>query len=129
AQEVGGGQIPVNVQKLRGDEAQLVKLLDVLATKVALLNAEPTAGSRILQLQPPETPNDKDYSRLVKFGGATGLGMFGLVLFGIAFLEFRARKVNGVEEVTQDLGLSVVGTMPRLPVRARRNATANGSAR
>src|SRR5205823_14549038 len=99
-----------------------------LVDKVAFLKIEPSAGSRIVQLQPPETPNDKDYSRLTKIGSAAGLGMFGLVLFGVAFLEFRARKVNGVEEVTQGLGLNVVGTMPRLPVRARRQAGANGSA-
>src|SRR5204863_6680359 len=54
--EVGSAQIPLPVQKLRGDEAQLVKLLDVLATQVALLKSEPSAGSRIVQLQPPETP-------------------------------------------------------------------------
>jgi capsular exopolysaccharide synthesis family protein len=53
--------------------------------------------------------------------------VFGLLLLGVAFLEYRVRRVNAVEEVVQGLGLPLVGTLPALPARARRplSATAN----
>src|SRR5204863_224002 len=56
------------------------------------------------------------------------VGMFGLLLFGVAFREFRTRKVTGVGEVAQGLGMSVLGTLPALPARAR-GAAAGGTAK
>jgi capsular exopolysaccharide synthesis family protein len=110
----------VPVEKLRDDVEQLNDVVKNLAREVALRKAEPTMGSRIVVLQPAETPTDKDYSRFTKLAGGAGLGLFVLGLFGVGFWEFRTRKVSGVEEVTKGLGLGLVGTMPRLPARARR---------
>jgi succinoglycan biosynthesis transport protein ExoP len=115
----------VAVEKLRDDVDQLNDVVKSLAKEVALRKAEPTMGSRIAVLQPAETPQDKDYSRFTKVAVGGTLGMFGVVLFGVAFLEFQRRKVSAVEEITQGLGLGLVGTMPRLPARARRPVTGN----
>jgi capsular exopolysaccharide synthesis family protein len=119
----------VIVEKLRDDVEQLNDVVKNLAKEVALRRAEPTMGSRIVVLQPAETPTDRDYSRFSKFALGGGVGMFGLVLFGVAFLEFQARRVSAVEEVTQGLGLGLVGTMPRLPARARRAVAGGQSAK
>jgi len=118
----------VTVDKMRDDVKQIEKTQETLAGQVALLKAEPAASSKILVLQAAETPTEMDYSRLLKLGSAGGLGAFGLVLFGVAFLEFRSRKINGAEEVIQGLNLPLVGTMPQLPARARRpvQGTATG---
>jgi capsular exopolysaccharide synthesis family protein len=110
------------VQKLRDDVTQMEKAQEMLALQVALQKSEPSIASRIVVLQPAETPTDKDYSRFMKLGLAGGLGMFGLVLFGVAFLEFSSRKINAADEVTQGLGLTLVGTLPRLSARAQREA-------
>jgi capsular exopolysaccharide synthesis family protein len=50
--------------------------------------------------------------------GMTGLGMFGLCVLGVSFLEFRARRVSGFSEVAYGLGLKIVGVLPQVPVRA-----------
>lgn len=117
----------VEVEKMRDTIEQISDTVKNLAREVALRKAEPTTGSRIVVLQPAEMPTDKDYSRLIKFAGAGGLSVFGLVLFGVAFLEFRSRKITDVEEVTHGLGLELVGTIPQLPLHARRPATGNAS--
>jgi len=57
--------------------------------------------------------------RSIAAGGA-GAGGFLLVLFSIAFIEFRARKIDSADEVSLGLGLPVVGTLPALPVRRSR---------
>jgi capsular exopolysaccharide synthesis family protein len=116
----------VLVENLRGDVKHTEETLARLAHDVALLKAEPTATSRIVVLQAPETPTERDYSRLLKFAASGSFGAFGLVLFGVAFLEFRSRRVSAVDEVTQGLGLQLIGTMPKLPTRTRQ--TAGGSA-
>jgi succinoglycan biosynthesis transport protein ExoP len=113
-------KVKIEVQKLRDEEAQILKILDQLNAAPALIKAEPSPANKISVVEPAETPTDRDYSRMVKFGGAGALGAFGLMLLGVAFLEFRLRKVNDVEQVTQGLGMNVVGTMPKLPARARR---------
>src|SRR5262249_38234559 len=50
------------------------------------------------------------------FGGALGAmaGMFG-VCFGVAWLEFRRRRVQSSEEVATGLGIRVVGAVPASP--------------
>ncbi|MBI1917181.1 MAG: polysaccharide biosynthesis tyrosine autokinase [Planctomycetes bacterium] len=50
------------------------------------------------------------------FGGALGAiaGMFG-VCFGVAWLEFRRRRVQSSEEVSTGLGIRVVGAVPASP--------------
>jgi capsular exopolysaccharide synthesis family protein len=45
-------------------------------------------------------------------------GTFGLVLLGIAYLEFRARKVNSPSELTEGLHLKLIGTMPAMSKRS-----------
>ena len=68
-------------------------------------------------------PKNKDYTRQIKFAGAGGFSIFFLVLFGVAFLEFRTRKISGQDEVSHGLGLNVVGTLPPLPASVRRAGT------
>ncbi len=45
---------------------------------------------------------------------------FGLIVLGVAFVEFQGRKVNSVKEVNDGLGLRVVGELPNISGRAFR---------
>lgn len=49
-----------------------------------------------------------------------GLLSFGLVVLGVAFLEFQKRKVNSVEEVNDGLGIKVIGELPSVSGRTWR---------
>jgi capsular exopolysaccharide synthesis family protein len=57
--------------------------------------------------------------RSISTAGA-GLSGFLLVLLGVAFVEFRARKIQSPEDVARAIGLCVVGTLPALPTRGSR---------
>jgi capsular exopolysaccharide synthesis family protein len=114
----------VAVQKMRDEVKQIEATLSRLSLDINLIKSEPNASSKIVVLQAAETPTDMDYSRLLKFGTAGGLGIFGLVLLGVAFVEYRSGKVTGVDEITKGLGLTLVGTMPKVPGRARRGTPA-----
>ncbi len=75
---------------------------------------------RVSLLQAATLPKNKDYSRQSKLAGAGGFGMFFVVLFGVAMLEFRSRKISGADELSHGLGLNIVGSLPPMPPQARK---------
>lgn len=66
-------------------------------------------------------PAPRDTLRVAQMAGGAGVGMFGLVLFGIAFWEFRSRRVATLEDVAQGLGIRVLGAVPKLPPQVQRS--------
>ena len=60
-----------------------------------------------------------DSKRKVLLTAGVGVGTLGLVLLGITLLEYRIRRVDSVDSVSQDLGLRLVGALPATPARAR----------
>jgi capsular exopolysaccharide synthesis family protein len=78
--------------------------------------------SWVLPMGTPTTPRERDREKQIKFAGLGGFSVFGLVLFTVALVEFRKRRITCADEVTQGLGIPTVGTLPILPARARRAA-------
>jgi capsular exopolysaccharide synthesis family protein len=52
--------------------------------------------------------------------------LIGLSVVGVALLEFRTRRVSTVDEVTQGLGVRVVGTVPACPKKVRKGVVSTG---
>jgi capsular exopolysaccharide synthesis family protein len=119
-------------QKLLQDE---IKRMEDVAQKAAdralALEVESRAPSRTQLLQKeavvvaaPPGQREKLFSALA------GVATLALVLFLIAWLDFRARRVNAVDEVITDLGVPVVGIVPTFtPARQRLLASANAKAK
>ncbi|MEN1678231.1 MAG: polysaccharide biosynthesis tyrosine autokinase [Planctomycetota bacterium] len=53
----------------------------------------------------------------IAISGIGGLATFVLTCFGVAYLEFRNRKLNGPNQVDEGLGIRVIGTLPPLSGR------------
>ncbi len=49
---------------------------------------------------------------------ATFLAGLGLVMTGVAFLEWRSRRVDSVDQVVNELGMRVLGTIPAFPSKS-----------
>ena len=109
-------QIAATEQKI--DAVKL--MINQASAKIQEVDME-VPGSRVQQIDRASVPLTKDASRQAKIGGAGAMGVFGLVLFGIAFLEFRSRKISMPDEVTHGLGLNVIGTVPAMPTRPGKN--------
>jgi capsular exopolysaccharide synthesis family protein len=56
-------------------------------------------------------------ARQVRNVVAVGLAFLGLALLGVAWWEFRTHRIETVEQVVNDLGLKLVGTLPVQKVR------------
>jgi len=70
--------------------------------------------ARVKSIQPataPETGNVLKRYFVIAFAGMCGLAF---VLFGVAYWEFQARRINSSSQVTEGLGIPVVGTLPAL---------------
>jgi capsular exopolysaccharide synthesis family protein len=94
------------------------KALDQTALSYTAVDIEQLA-SRVTVLTPAAPPSAKDGTQQTKIAGAGGLGVFMMALFGVAFFEFRARRINRPDEVAAGLGLSVVGTLPPMPASSK----------
>lgn len=84
--------------------------------KLQKLEAEMTAPVAARQVDGEATivrPNDA--SRRMKMAGVAGIAAFGCVVCALGFLEFRAFRIATPGDVSQTLGLRLVGTVPAAP--------------
>jgi polysaccharide biosynthesis transport protein len=102
----------------------LENLAKEIAKQKQVLEIEMDAPSRIKKLEDGiAVPNTTEAGR-AWFAIMVGFGtLFGTV-FGIAFLEFKARRVSHVEEVTQGLKIHLMGSLPNVPKRALAGSSA-----
>ena len=90
-----------------------------IGEELETLNVEFQAPPRIRLLEKAELPRTKDEKRPLKMAGMAGGGAFALALVGIAFWEFRARRIDSADEVVHGLGMRIIGTLPILRERDR----------
>jgi hypothetical protein len=69
--------------------------------RVTRLRGEQAVGVRVNELP-----------RKLRFAGLAAAAAFGIVAVGVALLEFRSRRIDSVAQVTDGLGMNVVGTVP-----------------
>ncbi len=120
-------QIPLEIVNLQSKVVNLEASVGVISLSIQKMVAE-VVNPRVTIMQTAEEAKSKDYSRQIKVAGAGGFGVFFAVLFGIAFLEFRSRKISGENEISHGLGMNIVGSLPRMPQSARKtggNASPN----
>jgi capsular exopolysaccharide synthesis family protein len=63
-------------------------------------------------------------SKKTLFSGMGGIATFFVVVLLVAFLEWRTRRVDGVDQVVNELGMRIIGTVPVFPNRASLKAAA-----
>ncbi len=101
-------EMEANVKRLGEEEANLEASLP-LAPRLTVMEAA----------LPPALPA---LEKKIKMAGGAFLGLFGLVFMGVVVVEFRARRVYHSGDVSQGLGLPLVGTLPVLPAKSRASA-------
>jgi succinoglycan biosynthesis transport protein ExoP len=109
---------PTNIVLLEEQIATSKATKDAIAQKIEFFRFE-EPRSRVTLLQEAAPPTSRDYSRMLKLGGGGAIMIFGLALFGVAFVEFRSRKISDSKEISHGLGLNVVGALPAVPLQLR----------
>src|SRR5262249_51522721 len=113
------GDNSADLEALRGDVAQLESLVKKMADRIDLLNVEPLPPPPVSVLEPAEAPQAKNQERQLKLAGAGATAASARGLAGVCSGEVRRRKTHAPSDVVESLGLSLVGTVPALPVQVR----------
>jgi succinoglycan biosynthesis transport protein ExoP len=102
----------------RGEELKQLQLIaNDMSAKLESLDIEKQVPAQIRQVQeavPTKNINTTQHYAIAVLGGAAGLC---LTCLGIAYMEFRNRKLNGPEDMDEGLGIRVIGILPTLSSR------------
>lgn len=117
--EAGGNSIDVEMQ--RAELAQLQASLNSLAKEREQLRTELGWSDRykrvqILDMAVP--PRSADSTRRIQLTALAAMAGLVLPAMGFIFWDVRAKRINSSEQVSEGMGLMVLGTIPVIPVRA-----------
>lgn len=91
--------------------------LDKVNTTLAQLRIVDKVSGRVeMRGEVERIPNNNQARKIAMSGFAGTAGFFGVILL-VAFLEWRTRRVDGVDQVVTELGMRVIGTVPAFPNR------------
>ena len=115
------GRSSVDLEMMRPEISNLESIRNQLATEIESLRVELASASRVEIVSLAEVPKNLDAKKRVQNAAMFGAVAFFLPLFGICWLDTRKKRVNSAAEVTDGLGLRMIGSMPLLPQRAHRS--------
>jgi capsular exopolysaccharide synthesis family protein len=101
----------------REDLSHLEAIAKKLVAEEQALKVEMEVPPRVKVLEQPFASQSKSKSRRALLTGMAGAAAFCVVLFGVGWWEHRARRIGGVEEVVEGLGIDLIGTLPPLAAR------------
>jgi capsular exopolysaccharide synthesis family protein len=115
----GPERVAADLEAMRDEVSQAEVVLKKVGDELGMLAAEPPGAGRVTLLEAAAVPVARNMDRQLKVLGGAAFSTFGLIVLGIALMEFRSRRVGTIEDVVQGLGLPVVGTLPRFDPEAR----------
>ena len=87
-----------------------------LRGKLSKLETEMDAPLAVKQIDPEAViVRPHDATRRMKMSSLAAIVLFCVAFAGVGFFEFRANRVASAGEVTQTLGLRLMGTVPARP--------------
>lgn len=107
----------VDLEVKQSELEQLEEIARDMSIKLESVDVEAQAPSRIRLLQSAVVTKDINEATRYTIIGMGGLAAFALTCLGVAYLEFRNRRLNGPNQVDEGLGIRVVGTLPSLSAR------------
>jgi succinoglycan biosynthesis transport protein ExoP len=96
------------------DEAEA--MYKTLSNRAEALAVELDAPSRICDMNRDEGAvirKPDEFMRKLRFSGLTLVGSLALIVVSLGLIEFRTRRVTSPLDLTEQLGLNVMGTLPR----------------
>src|SRR5439155_7441972 len=97
----------INLRWLRDEIARADDIVKKVDVQIQALEVELMAPPRIKPLEETVVADDGD--KRMKLAGAGFCGAFAFVILGVAYVEFRARRVNCSEDVARGLHIRLLG--------------------
>lgn len=119
AQGVAGG---LNIESMRKSLVPQRETLDKINSLVAQLRVERSLDVRVSMRGEVDKIPYTNQNKKIVLSSVGGLATLLFVILLVAFLEWRNRRVDGVDQVVNELGMRVIGTVPAFPNRANLKA-------
>jgi capsular exopolysaccharide synthesis family protein len=104
----------VELDSRERDLEQLEQISNDMSVKLENIDIEAQAPPQISLLQGAVLSKGNSKAQQATISTFGGLGAFAATCFGIGYLEFRNRRLNGPDQVDEGLGIRVIGTLPSL---------------
>lgn len=105
------------LERHQTENLSLTKHFEEIDHQMWMLRAELDAPQRVTLLQQATPPTSSDWKLRAAMVGFCGLLGFCAGLAGIALWEFQARRVSETSDISEGLGLRLVGSVPTLSIR------------
>ncbi|MFW6171507.1 MAG: CpsD/CapB family tyrosine-protein kinase, partial [Planctomycetota bacterium] len=115
------GQNFVNIELQRKDIERLGTQIDQVASQLSRTKIELERQPRIESISPAVAPRTANKPGRKMLSAAAGLFAFMLPSVGLMFWDVRSQRVNTPDEVSERLGLPLMGSVPILPSRVTRH--------
>jgi capsular exopolysaccharide synthesis family protein len=109
----------VNLETLKQQMAQTEAMSARVNQEIENLKVESDTPPRVTPLEKPDTMQGIEGFRRVKYSALAGLAVLLLGVGLVTFLETRNRRVQTADEVSDDLGMKLIGTVPSMPRAGR----------
>ena len=113
------GEVNTDLEMRAAEVEQLRTVQRSIAERIEQWDVEAEAEARVTRIPGVELNPRINTAQRYLISGLGGMATFALTCFGIAYMEFRNRRLNGPEQVDEGLGIRVMGTLPSLAGRAK----------
>jgi capsular exopolysaccharide synthesis family protein len=110
-------EVSVDMDSRQRELEQLEQIANDMSIKLESLDVEANAPEQIRQIQPAIASKGMNKTQQLGISVLGAGAVFALTCFGIGYVEFRSRRLNGPDQVDEGLGIRVVGTLPSLASR------------
>ncbi len=117
------------LERMEADKSRLIASVDEVTDRVRKLEIELDAEDRIKLNEEAQVPRLVDMATLYKKSAMAGLGVFGLLVAGIVWFEFQAKRIDSLSDVTSGLSLRIMGALPQMPRWANKKTTKGKAAK
>ncbi len=113
------GKKTVDLEQLRDEIDETDSLVKKIAGQVQALDVESNAPPRVRLIEDAQIVKPDPLKRQIAATSVSGISSLALVVVGLSWWEWRRRRIESPEHVVESLGVRVIGTIPRVPVRSQ----------
>ena len=108
----------LNIEAMRKSLQPQREMYDKIQSQLIQMRVAAQQGGRVSSRGDAEKIPNNNQNKKVALASAGGfVSFFGVILL-VSFLEWRSRRVDSVDQVVNELGMRVIGTVPAFPNRA-----------
>jgi capsular exopolysaccharide synthesis family protein len=109
----------IDMQMRRAAIVNSQKALDEIAGKLEKLNLEAKMAPRVTKYGGDPEPPKVESTRVMRIAMSAVASIFAFCLpfVGVVVWDLQSSRINGTDDVSTQLGLPVIGSVPRIPAR------------